>query len=171
MKAVLSQLEKEPVGILHLRRSTPAYVRVIEYDQLPKKGSIEQVFGKHKAVIILYTMHSEGKQVDGTGHYACLTKEGKHVMYFSSYGLAPGAEIAATHSDPSRLRLLLGKNAIVSKSRMQSKYHTATCGRWAYARAVLADLPLKSFVQFFGGRLHLKTADEIVSLATIFAIR
>ena len=58
MQRVLKSLEAEPVGIAHLRRSCPAYVRVIEYDRLPKKGSIAQVFGaKYKALIVLYEFH------------------------------------------------------------------------------------------------------------------
>ena len=173
MHAVLSQLTKEPIGIAHLRRSCPAWVRVIEYDGLPKNGSIQQVFSsKYKAVIVLYEMHdSKHRQQDGMGHYACLVKLRKGVEYFSSYGGTPASEIAETHSDPKRLQRLLGRDYIVNRANFQAKYHTATCGRWAFARAFLADLPLKSFQGFFNKKVHLANPDQVVALATIFAIR
>ena len=126
MHAVLSQLTKEPIGIAHLRRSCPAWVRVMEYDGLPKNGSIQQVFGsKYKAVIVLYQMHdSKHRQQDGMGHYAVLVKLKKGVEYFSSYGGTPASEIAETHSDPKRLQRLLGRDYIVNRAKFQAKYHT-----------------------------------------------
>ena len=170
MKSVLRELEKESVGIYHLRRSCPAYVRVIEYDSLPR--NLSKLFGRrYKAVILLYTMHDKGKQTDGTGHYVTLVKRENTIEYFSSYGFPIAMEIAATHSDPEKLQRLLPKNVLVNKTRLQRGYHTATCGRWAFARAVLANVPLKKFVSFFSGRLNLTSPDDIVSLATIFSIK
>ena len=173
MQRVLKSLEAEPVGIAHLRRSCPAYVRVIEYDRLPKKGSIAQVFGaKYKALIVLYEFHDSKHRTEaGKGHYVCICKRKKGVEYFSSYGLPPGAEINATHSDPDRLMSLLGRNYTLNRTKFQAKYHTATCGRWAYARALLADLPLAKFHAYFGKKLVLKDPDAVVALATIFSIR
>ena len=174
MQAVLDALEKQPVGIAHLRRSSPAYVRVMEYDELPKKGSIDQVFGKkYTAVIILYEMHTtKHRLVNGTGHYICIIKRGaKSYEYFSSYGLPPMAEIDATKSDPERLKSLLGSKLLVNRAKLQSKYHTATCGRWAFSRALLANLPLSQFVGFFGKKVQVSKSDSLVGLATLFAIR
>ena len=173
MHTVLSALEKEPVGIAHLRRSSPAWVRVMEYDGLPPNGSIQQVFGKkYKAVIVLYQMHdSKHRQQDGMGHYACLIKLKNGVEYFSSYGGTPASEIGQTHSDPKKLQRLLGRDYIVNRAKLQAKYHTATCGRWAFARALLADLPLKSFQKYFSQKISLPKPDQVVALATIFAIR
>jgi len=171
MQQVIKALESESVGIAHLRRSSPAYVKVMEYDRLPKSGSIAQVFGKYKAVIILYEFHDSKHRTEaGKGHYVCLVKLGKGTEYFSSYGLPPDAEISATHSDP-RLKNLLGRNYKMNRTKFQSKYHTATCGRWAYARALLADLPLAKFQTYFGKKLTLGTPDDIIALATIFSIR
>jgi len=173
MQAVLDALAKQPVGIAHLRRSSPGYVRVMEYDRLPKKGSIEQVFGKrYKAVIILYEMHTtKHRRVDGTGHYICILKRGAgSYEYFSSYGLPPLAEMDATKSD-DRLKSLLGSKLLVNRAKLQSKFHSATCGRWAFCRALLANLPLAQFVGFFGKKVQLNKADSLIGLATIFAIR
>ena len=148
-------------------------MRVIEYDRLPKKGSIASVFGaKYKALIVLYEFHDSKHRTEaGKGHYVCICKRKKGVEYFSSYGLPPGAEINATHSDPDRLMSLLGRNYTLNRTKFQAKYHTATCGRWAYARALLADLPLAKFHAYFGKKLVLKDPDAVVALATIFSIR
>ena len=172
MLAVLKALEAEPVGIAHLRRSSPAYVKVMEYDKLPTgKWSSDQIFGKHKAVIILYEFHdSKHRTQAGRGHYVCLVKRGTAIEYFSSYGLPPGAEIAATHSDPKKLTNISAKYH-VNRTKFQRKYHSATCGRWAFARALLADLPLAKFQAYFSKKLTLGRPDDIVALATIFAIR
>ena len=151
MQQVIKSLEAEPVGIAHLRRSCPAYVKVIEYDRIPQKATVSGVFGRYKAVIVLYEFHDSKHRTEaGKGHYICLVKTGNSVEYVSSYGLPPGAEISATHSDPNRLRNLLGKGYKMNRTKFQSKYHTATCGRWAFARALLADLPLSKFQTYFG---------------------
>ena len=170
MQQVIKALEEESVGIAHLRRSSPAYVKVMEYDKLP--ATIEQVFGKAKAVIVLYEFHTSKHRTEaGKGHYICLVRHGKTVEYFSSYGLPPEAEIAATHSDKTKLSKILGPKFRLNKTKFQSKYHSATCGRWAFARALLADLPLTKFQTYFGRKFCLKTPDDIVAISTIFAIR
>ena len=168
MQTVLKHLEGEPVGIAHLRRSVPAHVRVVEFDKMPT--SIDQLFGKKKAVIVLYDMHSsEGATAGGAGHYIVLIKRPKGLEYFSSYGLAPPVEVAATHSNPKKFSFLPRK-LIVNRTKFQSKRHTATCGRWAYSRALLADLDLKHFQKYFSGKVRVQTPDDLVSIATIFAI-
>ena len=172
MLQVIKALEAEPVGIAHLRRSCPAFVKVVEYDRLPGKGTVETIFGTAKALIVLYEFHDSKHRTEaGKGHYICLVRRGKGVEYFSSYGLPPGAEISATHSDANRFAAILGKRVKVNRTKFQSKYHTATCGRWAFARAVLADLPLAKFQAYFGRKVTLGTPDDIIALATIFAIR
>ena len=45
MEAVLRKLETQPVGFRQLQRAVPN-ARVMLYDDLPEKGSIEQLIGK-----------------------------------------------------------------------------------------------------------------------------
>ena len=174
MLKVLRALEQEPVGINHLRRAVVQMgmrtrVRVMLYDDLPNKGRMEDLMRKWKGLIVLYTLH--GKNADGVGHYACVVKRPSHFEYFSSYGLPPDAEIAATHSDRGKLMRLLGRNYRISKAKLQGRFHTNTCARWALCRSVLADLPNSAFIKTFSGRLHLDKPDDVVSLATLFCIR
>ena len=174
MQKVLRALESESVGISHLRRALvhmglKSKVRVILYDDLPKNGTIDSVFRGAKAIIVLYTMH--GKDLDAVGHYIAIIKHKVHLEYFSSYGLPPGAEIAATHSDPDKLMNLLGRNYKVSRAKLQSRFHSNTCARWAFARVLLHDVKNPSFVKTFSEKVHFAKPDDLVSLATLFCIR
>ena len=174
MQKVLRALESEAVGINHLRRALvhmglKSKVRVMLYDDLPKNGTTESVFRGANAIIVLYTLH--GKGLDAIGHYVAIIKHKDHLEYFSSYGLPPGAEIAATHSDPDKLMKLLGRNYKVSKAKLQSRFHSNTCARWAFARVLLHDIKNSSFVKTFSEKMHFTKPDDIVSLATLFCIR
>ena len=170
MLKVLRSLEQESVGINHLRRALvhmgrSKTTRVVMYDDL--KGN--PFTGSVNAVIVLYMLH--GKSEEAVGHYSTIIKNKTHYEYFSSYGLPPAAELAATHSDPDKLARILGKNYRISKAKLQRRFHSNTCARWAFARVLLADLPNSQFVKSFSGRLHLTQPDDVVALATLFCIR
>ena len=149
MLQVLKALEKEPVGILHLRKAVPRWCKVIHYDGLPTKGTLKQVMGsRYKALIIYYNMHdTKMRKLGGVGHYVAILRHQKNIEYFSSYGMQVAQEVAATHSDPDRLKRLLGPKILVNKVRLQDKFPN-TCGRWALARVMLADVPLRAFIYF-----------------------
>ena len=173
MQKVLRALEVEAVGINHLRRALvhmgmKTKVRVMLYDDLPKNGTTESVFRGAKALIVLYTLH--GKNADAVGHYVAIIKHSDHLEYFSSYGLPPEAEIAATHSD-GKLMQLLGRNYRVSKAKLQSRFHSNTCARWAFARVLLHEIKNASFTKTFSEKMHFTKPDDLVSLATLFCIR
>ena len=55
-----------------------------------------------------------------------------------------------TRSRLELVRMMLrntdGKDVLVNRAKLQSKFKANTCG-WAYARATLADLPLKKFIE------------------------
>ena len=173
MLQVLKALEKEPVGILHLRKAVPRWCKVLHYDGLPTRGTLKQVMGtRYRAIIVFYNMHdTKMRKLDGMGHYVAILRHKTQIEYFSSYGLQVSAEVSATHSDPNRLKRLLGPKVQVNKVRLQDKYHTNTCGRWALARVLLADVPLKAFIKVFSQKIQLTRPDDIVSLATFLNIR
>ena len=115
---------------------------------------------------MLYQLHERGRPIDGVGHYALIQRDHDgRLLYFSSYGLRPEQEIAATHSK-GRLLHMLGKKPRINTVQFQKRSHTATCGRWVILKARLSDLPLKVFQQTFSRRVQLNP-DDVVCLATM----
>ena len=165
MNSVLREIEKQPISLATLRSKVPPYTKVLEYDKLPNKGSLAQVFGRHKALIIFYTMHDPRERP--IGHFSTILKHKNGYEYFSSYGFRPEEEIAKTHSSGKLLRLL-GKNYVRSGARLQNKVHSNTCARWAAARCFLHEVPLQVFVKTFSGRTQLQTPDDTVTMSTLF---
>ena len=166
MLAVLEQIEKQPISLATLRSKVPRHTKVMEYDQLPESGSLERVLGRYKCLIVLYTMHDPRNRP--IGHFSTILRHGKgKYEYFSSYGYRPEQEIAKTHSSGKLMRLL-GKSFVRSNARLQNKLHSNTCARWAAARCFLHEVPLQVFVKTFTTRVSLKTADDLVTLSTLF---
>ena len=166
MLAVLREIEKQPISLGTLRSKVPHHTKVMEYDKLPESGSLDRVFGRHKCLIVLYTMHDPSNRP--VGHFSTILKHGKgKYEYFSSYGFRPEQEISKTHSSGKLMRLL-GNNFIRSSARLQNNVHSNTCARWAAARCFLHEVPLQVFVKTFTGRCSLKTADDVVTLSTLF---
>ena len=165
MQETLKQLEKQPISLATLRSKVPHHTRVVEYDKLPEKGSLAKVMGRHKCLIIYYTMHDPRNRP--VGHFSTILRHSNGYEYFSSYGYRPEEEIAKTHSSGKLLRLL-GKNFIRSSARLQSKTHSNTCARWAAARCFLHEVPLQIFVKTFSSRVSLQKPDDIVTLGTLF---
>ena len=168
MDKVVDELKREPVGIDHIRRACPR-AKVMLYDKIPPGATYDNLTRGKKCLIILYTMHSRGKSTDGVGHYALIQKQGAKMLYFSSYGLGPEDEIAATHSS-GKLRDLLGPKFIRNTMRLQSNFHTATCGRWCILKARLHDVPLRAFNRIFGQKKTSLDPDSIACIATMFLV-
>jgi hypothetical protein len=166
MDNVLKQIEKQPISIATLREKVPSHTKVIQYDNLPEKGSLDRVFGKKKCLIVFYTMHDP--QNRPIGHFSTILKHGKSKYeYFSSYGYSVEEEIHKTHSS-GKLKRLLGKNFIRSGARLQDRIHSNTCARWAICRCFLHEVPLQVFVKHFSERMQLEKPDDIVTMATLF---
>ena len=169
MQNVVNELKREPVGIDHIRRACPN-AKVMMYDKIPPRATYDNLTRGKKSLIVLYTMHSRGKSSDGTGHYALIQKEGTKLLYFSSYGLGPEDEIAATHSS-GKIRALLGKNFMRNTMRLQTKgFHTATCGRWCILKARLHDVQMRVFNRIFGQKKTVLDPDSVACIATMFLV-
>ena len=95
---------------------------------------------------------------------------GSKYEYFSSYGLDAEAEIHITH-EGGKLLKLLKNNYIRNKTQLQPLQDSNTCARWALARSFLIDVSLGDFVRLFTRKITIQSADDLVTLATIFALR
>ena len=171
MLQVIRQLESQPITVGALKRALPHTAKVMLYDSLPERGTMEDVFGKKKVcIVLLYQLHTKnGRTKSGTGHYSTISKLGKNKYeFFSSYGMKPEEEIAITHSS-GKLTRLLGRNYVCSKARLQTRgFHTNTCGRFAAARCLLHNVPLQVFVKHFSGKVQLTSPSDLITLATLF---
>ena len=170
MLKILRQLEQQPITLGALKKALPHTAKVMLYDHLPERGTLEAVFGKKDCIVLLYQLHSEsGRTREGTGHYSTIIRLGKgKYEFFSSYGMKPEEEIAKTHSSGKLVRLL-GKDYVRSSARLQTRgFHTNTCGRFAAARCLLKNVPLQVFVKHFSGRVQLPDPSDIITLATLF---
>ena len=97
------------------------------YDDLPSTPEYSKVVRGKEGVVVLYQLHERGRPIDGVGHYALIQRDHDgRLLYFSSYGLRPEQEIAATHSK-GRLLHMLGKNPRINTVQFQKRSHTATC--------------------------------------------
>ena len=97
MEKVIRVLEKQPISVGLLRDKLPGYCKVIMYDDLPTKGTLEAVFGRRvRCLVVMYLMRGNREAI---GHYSTVLRLGKNSYeYFSSYGYSPEQEIHKTHS-------------------------------------------------------------------------
>jgi len=170
MKAVVRKLEKIPMGLDTITNAAPKNTRVVVYDRV--SGNRKQFFKGADNVICLYQMHNDaGRPTEGTGHFALIMRDPKtqKVSYFSSYGLDCEAELAATHSK-GKLLNILGKTYEWSRTPLQSKRNTATCGLWCLARAYLSKLSNSQFAKLMTGRFNASTPDDLVSVMTLILV-
>ena len=167
MQAVLDELKQKPLGLSKVKKALPDF-RVVLYDSLPASSTYTSIVQGKKGLVVLYQMHERGRPTDGMGHYALVHREGTRLLYFSSYGLGPEEEIAATHSK-GRLLALLGKKYKRNTTQFQKRSHTATCGRWVILKARMLGVPLKRFVQVFSRRIQVDP-DGLAVLSTMFLI-
>ena len=171
MQRLVRRLETIPMALDTVKRAAPRDCRVVLYDGMPI--SRNRLFTKGvNSVIVLYLMHNDAGRATGeVGHFACILRPlgNKGWRYFSSYGLPPEAELHATHSK-GKLLNLLGPNPDWSRSPLQEKRNSATCGLWALARAYFQHLGNSEFAAMMNSRFHATTPDDMVSLMTLLLV-
>ena len=157
LRALLERVETTPVTIGFLKKRVPSTVAVLAYTQL--RGKHRTALFKGKTAIIVLIPKSGSKR----GHFICLVPRPGHIEYFSSLGNSFETELAKLGEHLDLFRTLLGKDFIYNRVTLQSgKYNINTCGAWVLARAKLAHLKLRDFLQLFG-RVSLQNPDDIVS--------
>lgn len=161
LRSLLETIETTPVTIGFLKKRVPKTVDVLAYQQLRGRHRSELFKGK-TAIIVLIPKDKSKK-----GHYICMIPRPNHVEYFSSLGNSFETELAQLHKDRDMFRTLLGKSYIYNRVKLQSgKYNINSCGAFVLARARLAHLKLRDFLQLFQ-RTILQTPDDIVSLMVL----
>jgi|TARA_B110000438_G_C15709963_1_gene604855 hypothetical protein len=162
---------KEPLSIEMLGKVVPKWCRVSFYDKLAKYRTLAQALQGAKCMIVLYNIHDRKKNtLNKAGHFILINNAGKKVEYFSSSGWSVAKELDVTRSDPNIFKRLLGNTFIQNTVALEKQGDSNDCWRFCLARAILADMPLRQFLKLFSNHIHLKNADEIVTLMTMLYI-
>lgn len=157
LRTLLETIEKTAVTIGFLKARVPSTVDVLAYTQLRAKHRTALFKGKTAIIVLIPKAGSK------RGHFICLVPRPGHIEYFSSLGNSFESELAQLGEHLDLFRKLLGNDYIYNKTKLQSgKYNINTCGGWVLARAKLAHLKLRDFLQIFG-RITLQNPDDIVS--------
>ena len=161
LRTLLETIETTPVNIGFLKRRVGKTVSVLAYEQL--KGQHRSTLFKGKTAVIVLIPKKGSKR----GHFICLVPRPTHIEYFSSLGNNFETELAQLDEHVNLFRKLLGKNYIYNKVKLQSgRYNINTCGAWVLARARLAHLKQRGFLEIFG-RISLQNPDDIVSMLAL----
>ena len=157
LRSLLETIEETPVTIGFLKKRVGDTVDVLAYQQL--KGKHRSALFKGKTAVIVLIPKKDSKR----GHFICLVPRPNHVEYFSSLGNSFETELAQLDEHLDLFRKLIQPNYIYNKVKLQSgKYNINTCGSWVLARARLAHLKLRDFLQLFQ-RISLQSPDDIVA--------
>lgn len=161
LRTLLEQIETTPVTIGFLKKRVPETVNVLAYPQL--RGKHRTALFKNKTAIIVLIPKEGSKR----GHFICLVPRPGHIEYFSSLGGSFESELAKLGEHLDLFRKLLGNDYIYNRVKLQSGiYNINTCGAWVLARAKLAHLKLRDFLQLFG-RVSLQNPDDVVSMMVL----
>jgi len=143
-------------------------VKILNYDDLGRFNSIDELMGGDPAVIIL--MMIETPNAPRVGHWIALLNVGNEIEHFDPYGLKIDQELAITHEVPFLTRLVRKSTKMVRQSthRFQMfREHVNTCGRWCVVRVRMRDRSNTDFRMFFD--VLSGSADESVTLMTFLA--
>lgn len=122
--------------------------KIIQYDELKKYKTIQQLLPKHLSYVIILVPVIE----TFNGHWVILTRYLSTIEYFSSYGTKPDIEFTWATSNFKNNEKYLSK--LLSKTKLHIVYNTicfqnlkdtrmATCGAYVCFRALLL-LEMKS---------------------------
>lgn len=143
-----------------------AFTKLINYNDLKEATSIEQVFGRDKAVIIL--MSIEAKNAPKVGHWIALLDKPGLIEHFDSYGFSVDQELAITHEQNLLKKLLSTSGKKVAQSRrkfQQIREQVNTCGRWCVVRIKHFEMSVTQFSDFID-KLHY-VPDVAVTMLTL----
>lgn len=138
--------------------------RLMRYSDLYNFDNIDDVFGHHNKIVLLYLMDTPN-----SGHWTGLKKDGDTIMFFDSYGFKIDEEqkypldkikIITGQTYPYLSDLLKNSNYNVIRSpyKLQGK-GTQTCGRYV-SLFLMNDLnPNEFYNKYFRG---VKNPDDLI---------
>ena len=171
LSSIVKRNVKQPLSIEMLAKLLPDYCGTAFYDDLAKFKNLRDALQGKKCLAVLYNIHDKAKnKLNRAGHFILINTMAGGVEYFSSSGWDVGKELDVTNSDPNIFKKLLGSNFKRNTHPLEKMGNSNDCWRFVLARAVLASMPLKSFVKLFSHSLNLRNADEICTLLTMLMV-
>ena len=134
------------------------------YSDLENYNSIDDVLGKHRAVILLYQAH----RFDG--HWTCLFESASNpnkLIFFDSYGLDIDEEISFSEFQVRRHKgqTVPHLTALIDKSDGNKNNE---CGAHTASRLVFRDMSNKKYKTFMTTNPHFDSDFWVVALTLLF---
>lgn len=159
----MADITQIPLSGLQMMLLNPD-AKLLKYTDLYKYHTIQQLFGKHKKVIILYLI--QGKS---SGHWTCLFKNKNGMNFFDSYGVPVDYEMELLtplkrkqlNQEQNYLKHLLKQERVIFNNITYQDRGTATCGCFVSHRLFYSPL---SDYQYFNIFLRSgQDPDDLVS--------
>jgi hypothetical protein len=143
---------------------------LIQYKDVNKYKSIEDLLGKYKKCVILY--HTKRDY----GHWTCLYEYNGTIFFFDSYGFIPDDELKFLHKDLKAelnsnhrylTQLLYNSNKPVEYNQYQlqeRKKDVNTCGRYVCLRLKYPAISVDDFYDTFKQSSRYISNDELICL-------
>ena len=143
---------------------------LVQYSDLHKINSIEQLLGPHRKCVLLYqTSHSYG-------HWCCVWEHDHSIFFFDSYGSKPDSqlnfvppdlkdELNSNHNYLIRLMYNSGMDVEFNQFQFQSRDpDVATCGRWCVNRLRFPEISIDEYHNIFKQSSKYIGNDELIVL-------
>ncbi len=172
MDNLIKELRKKPFSGKDILNICDNKTKIISYPQLYDFNDIDDVFGQHDSVVILY----ETKR--NYGHWVCLLKHNNKIEFFDPYGLFCDDQLKFISDEfrrknneeyPKLSEMLINSpyKLVYNKKQLQ-KYSDdiSSCGRHVSFRIIMGHLSLDDYGKLL---IHNKyDPDTVVTYLTAF---
>tara|TARA_R110002126_G_scaffold37309_3_gene112787 strand:+ start:272 stop:775 length:504 start_codon:yes stop_codon:yes gene_type:complete len=143
---------------------------LIQYKDIHKYKSIDELLGKYKKCVILY--HTS----ENYGHWVCMYEYKNIIYFFDSYGFIPDDELNYLHKDLKEelnsdhrylTELLYNSKKPVEYNEYQlqsQKKGVNTCGRWCLMRLKYPSISVDDFYNIFNKSSRYIENDKLICL-------
>ena len=143
---------------------------LIQYKDVNKYNSIEELLGPTKKCVILY--HTKRDY----GHWTCLYEYNGTIFFFDSYGFVPDDELKFLHKDLKAelnsnhrylTELLYNSNKPVEYNEYQlqeRKKNINTCGRYVCLRLKYPEISVDNFYKILNDASEYINIDKLICL-------
>lgn len=183
----MDKLISKSLSGTEITNATNNEVKIMTYPELTKYNDLDNAFGNHNSIALLYPFKGDGKQDSYYGHWTLLTRnnrqDGPEIEFYDSYNIKPDGELKfatggyrkkSNMTAPHLTKLLLdashkGYNIEYNDNKHQGKNPLiTTCGRHVVVRHLLRNLDINQYNDLIN---KLKkntglTSDQLVTYLT-----